>query len=49
MAGLVTALVLLPTPESKLEMKWQGPYTVTRALEYGVRLASSIELIILTC
>ena len=33
MAGLVTALVLLPTPGSKLEMKWQGPFTVTRALE----------------
>ena len=26
MAGLVTALVLLPTPGSKLEMKWQGPF-----------------------
>ena len=36
MAGLVTALVLLPTPGSKLEMKWQGPYTVTRALEDGL-------------
>ena len=36
MAGFVTALVLLPTPGSKLEMKWQKPFTVTRALEDGL-------------
>lgn len=30
------ALVLLPTPGSKLEMRWQGPFTVTRALEDGL-------------
>ena len=30
------ALVLLPSPGSKLEMKWQGPFTVTRALEDGL-------------
>ena len=30
------ALVLLPTPGSKLEMKWQGPFTVTKALEDGL-------------
>ena len=30
------ALVLLPTPGSKLEMKWQGPYTVTKAFEDGL-------------
>ena len=33
MAGFVTALVLLPTRGSKLAMKWQGPFTITRALE----------------
>ena len=36
MAGFVTALVLLPTSGSKLEMKLQGPFTVTRALEDGL-------------
>ena len=36
MAGFVAALVLLPNPGSKLEMKWQGPFTVTRALEDGL-------------
>ena len=36
MAGFVTALVLLPTPGSKLEMKWQGPFAVMRALEDGL-------------
>ena len=30
------ALVLLPTPGSKLEMKWQGPFKVTRVLEDGL-------------
>ena len=30
------ALVLLPTPGSKLEMRWQGPFKVTRALEGGL-------------
>ena len=30
------ALVLLPTPGSKLEMRWQGPFKVTRALEDGL-------------
>ena len=30
------ALVLLPTPGSKLEMKWQGPFTVTKAFEDGL-------------
>ena len=30
------ALVLLPSPGSKLEMRWQGPYTVTRVLEDGL-------------
>ena len=30
------ALVLLPTPGSKLEVKWQGPYTVTKVLEGGL-------------
>ena len=30
------ALVLLPTPGSKLEMKWQGPFKVTRSLEDGL-------------
>ena len=26
-------LVLLPAPGSKLEMKWQGPFTITKAFE----------------
>lgn len=30
------ALVLLPTPGSKLEMKWQGPFIVTKAFEDGL-------------
>ncbi|KAK3729695.1 hypothetical protein QZH41_004571 [Actinostola sp. cb2023] len=30
------ALVLLPTPGSKLEVKWQGPYTVTKVLKGGL-------------
>ena len=30
------ALVLLPTPGSKLEMKWQGPFTITKAFEDGL-------------
>ena len=30
------ALDLLPTPGSKLEMRWQGPFKVTRALEGGL-------------
>ena len=30
------ALVLLPTPGSKLEMRWQGPFTVTKVLEDGL-------------
>ena len=30
------ALVLLPTPESKLEVSWQGPYTVTKVLNDGL-------------
>ena len=30
------ALVLLPAPESKLEMKWQGPFTTTKAFEDGL-------------
>ncbi len=29
-------LVLLPTPVSKLESKWQGPYTVTSVFENGL-------------
>ena len=29
-------LVLLPTPGSKLESKWQGPYKVTNVFENGV-------------
>ena len=29
------ALVLLPTPGSKLEVSWQGPYTVTKELNDG--------------
>ena len=34
--GFVTALLLLPTAGSKLGMKWQGPFTITRALEDGL-------------
>ena len=30
------ALLLLPSPGSKLEMRWQVPYTVTKALEDGL-------------
>ena len=30
------ALVLLPTPGSKLEVKWQGPYTVTKVFDGGL-------------
>ena len=30
------ALVLLPTLESKLEVSWQGPYTVTKVLNDGL-------------
>ena len=30
------ALVLLPSPGSKLEMRWQGPYTVTKVSEDGL-------------
>ena len=30
------ALVLLPTPGSKLEVSWQGPYTVTKELNDGL-------------
>ena len=29
-------LVLLPTPGSKLESKWQGPYTITNVFENGL-------------
>ena len=29
-------LVLLPTPGSKLESKWQGPYTVTKVSKNGL-------------
>ena len=29
-------LVLLPTPGSKLESKWQGPYTVTNVFSNGL-------------
>ena len=29
-------LLLLPTPGSKLEIKWQGPYTVTKVLDNGL-------------
>ena len=36
MAGFVTVLVLLPTPGGKLEIKLQGPFTVTRAPEDGL-------------
>jgi hypothetical protein len=28
--------VLLPTPGSKLESKWQGPYTITNVFENGL-------------
>ena len=30
------ALVLLPTPGSKLEVHWQGPYTVTKVFDDGL-------------
>ncbi|RUA04547.1 MAG: hypothetical protein DSY43_06070 [Gammaproteobacteria bacterium] len=30
------ALVLLPTPGSKLEVKWQGPFTVTKVFDDGL-------------
>ena len=30
------ALVLLPSPGSKLEIQWQGPYTVTKVSEDGL-------------
>ena len=30
------ALVLLPSPGNKLEMCWQGPYTVTKVLKDGL-------------
>ena len=30
------ALVLLPSPGNKLEMRWQGPYAVTKALKDGL-------------
>ena len=33
-------LVLLPTLGSKLEMKWQGPYTVSKVLDNGDRSRS---------
>jgi hypothetical protein len=29
-------LVLLPTPGSKLEMKWQGPFIVSKVFENGL-------------
>ena len=29
-------LVLLPALGSKLEMKWQGPFTITKAFEDGL-------------
>lgn len=29
-------LVLLPTPGSKLEMKWQGPFVVSKVFENGL-------------
>ena len=28
--------MLLPTPRSKLELLWQGPYTVTKVLDDGL-------------
>ena len=30
------ALVLLPSPGNKLEMRWQGPYTVTKVFKDGL-------------
>lgn len=30
------ALVLLPSPGKKLEMRWQGPYTVTKVFKDGL-------------
>jgi hypothetical protein len=29
-------LLLLPTPGSKIEIKWQGPYTVTKVMDNGL-------------
>ena len=50
------ALVFLPIPGSKLETKWQGPFTVTKALPHVCimnltleRHTDSIALITLNC
>ena len=50
------ALVLLPSPGNKLEMRWQGPYTVTKVFKDGLnyeldtgKVENNIAPIILIC